>query len=191
MRIKIIPRNNKHNEWIIHDLVHDFVLRDIWCLPIKTERPFREFLQFFFSVDPMNSALIVKTLFKFRLSLGRIFALDSEATCIPITGEASIGERLIHQFPFELPLPRNAFAHFHPVYQRENEALLETSNKTIFALIHLGKKDHEIWLSVYTKSFGLLSDCYMGMIKPFRHYIIYPLWLNYIKKEWEKNEQTL
>ncbi len=185
MKIRITPAEYQENDWIVHELAHDFVLRDAWCLPVKIEGPFRDFLQFFLSVDPMESSLIVKLLFQFRFSLGNIFALDDQATCIPQTEESSIKVRLKRPESFDLPLPNNSFNHFHPVYLRDNESLFEISNKTIFALIHLGKKDKEVWMGVYTKSFGFLSDFYMGVIKPFRHFIVYPLWLNYLRKEWE------
>ena len=83
-----------------------------------------------------------------------------------------------------VPAPR-LDVEFRPVYLFADEALLEISNRTIYALLHLGWVDAAPVLAVYTKSRGRMSDAYMALIKPFRHGLVYPPWIRSIQRAWQ------
>jgi hypothetical protein len=156
---------------------------------MTSAKPMAELLQFFLNVDPIRSNFLVKLLFKVRLGLGKAFNLDDCAPSIPGTGELSIGERMANPRPLPKLAQKSTYSNFKLVYVNDKEALLEISNKTIFALVHLGKKGDEVWMGIYTKSHNALSDVYMSLIRPFRHFIVYPSWLAQLENEWKKESQ--
>jgi hypothetical protein len=77
------------------------------------------------------------------------------------------------------------------VYLFADEALLEISNRTIHALLHLGWVDCDagaktVELAVYIKSRGRWSDAYMAVIQPFRHLFVYPPWIQRLTRRWNE-----
>lgn len=189
----IAQSDYRKQDWIVHALAADFELRDCWRLPIKTSRQMQDLLPIFLTIDPVDAHPLARMLFALRMVIGKAFKLDQNFGVIPKTGERSISERLAGNeagvWPFQMP-EGSSFALFRPVYLNQNEALLELSNKTIYALVHLGKVGDEVWMGIYTKSYDWFSDLYMALIKPFRHFVVYPLWLRYLQKEWESKARS-
>jgi len=93
------------------------------------------------------------------------------------------------------PVAAQASSGFKPVYRRENEALLEISNNTVHAFMHLGRVSisETHWspqLGVYVKPRGRLGRFYMGLISPFRHYVVYPAMMRSAERGWPKYAET-
>jgi hypothetical protein len=70
---------------------------------------------------------------------------------------------------------------FEEVALSEREALYAIENRTISALIHFGWVDTAegatVEMAVYTRAVSPMSRIYMALIRPFRHFWIYPRWI--------------
>ncbi len=80
---------------------------------------------------------------------------------------------------------------FRLVYLFENESLLELSNDTVHALLHMGwiKKESGLFtatLAVYVIPRGISGRAYLAIIKPFRHLIVYPAMMRALAGRWEE-----
>ena len=184
--------------WRVHDLAHDFELIDAWQVPIDINSPkphsFLEVCQFLININPSEASRLVSLLIKIRFALGNFLHLDGDHTWLPIPGTngPNLRDRLTasdraQDRTFEIQRPTNNLVTlFKPVYLFDNESLLELSNKTIYALLHVGlTANNQIWMGVYIKSRGPLSNIYMLAIRPFRHLIVYPAWFKLIEKKWQ------
>ena len=177
----------------MHDLARDFELIDVWQVPIDPDvskaSSFQEIYDFLVNIDPAEGSRLVWLLFETRFILGKFLRLDGDHTWLPIpeTNESSLRNRLTandktKDRASEIKLPVNKIGKFKTVYLFENESLIEISNRTIYGLLHFGlTSKNQIWMGVYVKSRGTLSDIYMLTIRPFRHVIVYPAWLNLIE----------
>lgn len=193
MTVRIKPDVYRKNDWVIHDMVGDFTLIDCWELPVELgAASFVQFFDCFINTDPAAASWLTKLLFKTRFLIGKIFRFDDDGSWLPIPGteELSISGRLGDQHEEAnlvptLEVPATGSGEFRPVYLFNREALIEISNKTVYALIHIGETaQRRVLLGIYIKSRGLLTDVYMGLIKPFRHYLVYPSWLKHLDKQW-------
>lgn len=204
-----IEEHLKH-EWLVSTLAADFELLDVWRYPIELEQsiPLARFIEFMESSqrDLVSSRGAVGALFRLRAAMGKIFGWDddeekpSPARPIPGCTETSLSDRLseedrVREIPASPaspagPAPKASPA-FSPVYRREDESLLEISNSTVHALMHLGRVpiSSTHWspqLGVYVKPRGRLGNYYMSLISPFRHYIVYPAMMRLAKQGWPK-----
>lgn len=180
----------------MHELARDFELIDVWRVPIDPDSSqvssFPEIYDFLVHVDPAEGSRLAWLLVETRFVLGKFFRLDGGRTWIPIPGthELSLRDRLTmndkeKNRAAEIDLPVHKIGQFQVVYLFENESLVEISNRTIYALLHVGlTAKNQLWMGVYVKSRGTLSNIYMLIIRPFRHVIIYPAWLKLIEKKW-------
>ena len=77
------------------------------------------------------------------------------------------------------------------VYRFENEQLLEIQNRTVHAaaLSALAEKadSYRFYFAVYVRQRTWITLFYMGLIDPFRKWIIYPAMLKTIRETWERN----
>ena len=181
--------------WRVNSLAKDFSMIDSWDIPLELsdKDKFTEIQKFLMTIDPTDSSSITRYLFKIRYKIGSYFAWDDENSwpSIPETGEQSLTERLCKEdharnLNKNVEIIKNNAGRLRTVYLFENEALLEVSNKTIYALLHFSlDENRHVKLSVFTKSRGKLSDLYMLAIKPFRHLFVYPALIRFFKKRWE------
>jgi hypothetical protein len=199
-----IEEHRKH-AWLVSTLAPDFELLDVWRYPLELDEriPLDRFIDFMQSSqrDLVSSRGAAGALFRLRSILGRIFGWDEDegqpSPALPIPGcnETSLRDRLTDaDLAGEMNDPSNAFlegtsSSFKPVYRRTNESLLEISNHTVHAMMHLGrvsisKTKWSPQLGVYVKPRDRLGGFYMALIAPFRHYIVYPAMMRTAKKGW-------
>jgi hypothetical protein len=166
--------------WRIHELAHDFRLEDVWALPGDFgPDDFRRLVQQFASFDPSQSAsFAVRALFVIRLKLGELLGWDD--------ADAGLGSRvptLRDRVPADLrdgpSGPESDTLPFSSLYLTEDEWAAEIANRTVHAIIHIGRIANETGgfcaqLAVYVKPNGLLGTGYMAAIRPFRYLIVYP-----------------
>jgi len=153
--------------------------------------------------DLVSSRGAAGALFRLRALLGKIFGWDGDdkkpVPALPIPGctETSLRDRMSDaDLEGEIQSSRVESADavsssFKPVYRLENETLLEISNDTVHAFMHLGRVPISAthWspqLGVYVKPRGRLGRFYMGLISPFRHYVVYPAMMRSAKQGWPK-----
>lgn len=88
--------------------------------------------------------LASRVLFSVRAALGRVLGLDRGS------------------------------AGFVPVYQEPDEQLSRIANRTVTAFLHVSLVDRKPRLAVYVRPKGRLGHAYMGLIEPFRRWVVYP-----------------
>ena len=80
---------------------------------------------------------------------------------------------------------------FRVVYRFENEQLLEIQNRTVHAaaLSALAKRvdSCRFYSALYVRQRTWITPFYMGLIDPFRRWIIYPALLKKIRASWDQN----
>jgi hypothetical protein len=80
---------------------------------------------------------------------------------------------------------------FRVVYRFENEQLLEIQNRTVHAaaLSALAERadSYRFYFAVYVRQNTWITPLYMGLIDPFRKWIIYPALLKKIRAAWDRN----
>ena len=190
--------------WRIREIATDFTLEDVWALPVHGgAEDFQTLVELMVSSDPTNAkSFPTRVLWRARDRLGRWFGLgriaapvasgsdDAPAKLpIPGTNEASLTDRLPDDLRntatdlFFESLP------FVPLYRTDDEFAAELSNRTVHGVMHLAWVDqgdgrYEGQMAVYVKPRGLLGKGYMAVIKPFRHWVVYPALMRQIERAW-------
>jgi hypothetical protein len=190
--------------WRIREIAPDFSVEDVWALPVRGDADdFQALVELMASSDPANAeSLPARVLWRLRDRLGSWFDLgrisvpvdsggDDVAGKLPIPGtnETSLSGRL----PDDL---RNTAADmdfgslpFAPLYRTDVEFAAEVSNRTVHGVLHLAWVDrgagrYQGQMAVYVKPRGRLGKGYMGLIKPFRHWVVYPALMQQIERAW-------
>jgi hypothetical protein len=203
MRLPI--EEHRRHAWLVSKLAPDFELLDVWRYPIEIDQsvPLDRFVDFMQASqrDLASSRGAAGALFRLRAILGKIFGWDGHdkkpAPALPIPGctETSLRDRMSDaDLDGEIQSSRvesteALSSSFKPVYRLEDETLLEISNDTVHAFMHLGRVPISAthWspqLGVYVKPRGRLGRFYMGLISPFRHYVVYPAMMRSAKQGW-------
>jgi hypothetical protein len=190
--------------WRIREIAPDFTLEDVWALPVHGDaEDFQALLELMASSDPASSgSLATRVLWRIRDRLGALFDLGRIAAptgngsdgsagelTIPGTSETSLADRL----PDDL---RNTVADvdfgslpFVPLYRTDVEFAAELSNRTVHAAMHLAWVDegdrYQGQMAVYVKPRGAFGRGYMELIKPFRHWIVYPALMRQTERAWK------
>jgi hypothetical protein len=199
-----IEEHRKH-AWLVSKLAPDFELLDVWRYPVEIDQsvPLDRFVDFMQSSqrDLVSSRGAAGALFRLRALLGKIFGWDGDdkkaAPALPIPGctETSLRDRMSdadlegETEALRVGSTDRTSSAFKPVYRRENETLLEISNNTVHAFMHLGRVPISAthWspqLGVYVKPRGRFGRFYMRLISPFRHYVVYPAMMRSAKQGW-------
>ncbi len=192
-KAEIDVSQHMQHPWRAHALIPDFEIEDVWRLPTvltadQSSALVRKTL--FSGMEQLTQNGVVGLLFKFRLFLGRFFHWDSKPETRATLRPGSLRERYAKSenlMAEQLPAPTGA--DFVPVYQLEQESLDELENKTVHAALHIGRVPldetrYTAQLTIYVKPKGTFGRTYMAMIKPFRHWIVYPAMMRMLEKRW-------
>ena len=185
--------------WRIGGVVSDFVLEDVWALPVHGHTDdFQRLVDLMVRSDPAGiMSFPARVLWGARDLLGRWFGLgeisadDVYRPTLPIpgTGDTSLVSRLPEDLcgtATDLVFGSLPFA---PLYRTEDEFAAELSNQTVHAVMHLawvddGQGRFQGQMAVYVKPRGHLGHTYMALIKPFRHLIVYPAFMRQLERAW-------
>ena len=188
--------NSAHTSrpWRIHEITGDFRLEDVWALPTPGSRDdFPRLVRWLAARDhPVRSSgsAMVRALWAARLKVGQILAWDS-----PAAGTGSRVATLLDRLPPDL---RSAQAGLEfrvptrtPLYLLDHEFAAEIANRTMHGVLHVGwvrdgSGSYRGQLAVLVKPNGLLGTCYMAVIRPFRHLIVYPKATRDIQRAWSQ-----
>lgn len=193
--------------WRIRELTPDFVLEDVWALPVwGGASDFPMLLEVISSLDPADAeSRATRFLWKLRDQLGAWFGLgrirvqvgDEPEGGLPIPGtrETSLSERLPEDLRGTAGDEDFGSLPFIPVYRTETEAAAEVSNQTVHGIAHLGWADqgegrYQGQMAVYVKPRGRFGEAYMALIKPFRYLIVYPALMRQFERSWERRVQA-
>jgi hypothetical protein len=198
--------NSAHESrpWRIREIVPDFTLEDVWALPVEGgAEDFPELLKMMGSLSPADSdSSATRFLWALRDRLGAWFKLGRIAVpagagadaaksklSIPGTGETSLTERLPDDLRDTAADPDFGSLPFTPLYRTDVESAAELSNQTVHGVLHLawadkGEGRYQGQMAVYVKPRGALGRGYMALIKPFRHWIVYPALMRQLEQAW-------
>lgn len=190
--------------WRIREIAPDFTVEDVWALPVHGRAgDFQTLLEVMTSLDLANSASFpTRVLWRVRDRLGSWFDIGRISTPndsgredaagklpIPGTNETSLTDRLpddLRDTAADLHFGSTPFA---PLYRTDEEFAAEISNQTVHGVLHLAWVDqgdgrYQGQMAVYVKPRGRLGNAYMELIKPFRHWIVYPAAMRLIERTW-------
>ncbi len=197
--------NSAHESrsWRIREIAPDFILEDVWALPARGgAEDFQVLLDRTVSSDPSQSkSLPTRALWRLRDRLGSLFGLgtvsapaagdDEGAGGLPIPGtsETSLTSRLPEELRGTAADLRFDSLPFVPLYRTDDEFAAEVSNQTVHGVMHLawveqGEGRYQGQMAVYVKPRGQLGKAYMALIKPFRHWVVYPALMRQMDREW-------
>ena len=196
--------------WRIRAIAPDFTVEDVWALPVEGDaEDFPQLVELMATIDPAHDgSLPTRVLWDVRDRLGRWFGLgrissptDSggpaapTALVIPGTAETTLTGRLPADLrntatgvPFGAP--------FAPLYCTGDEFAAEMSNQTVHAVMHLAWVDdghgrYRGQMAVYVKPRGPLGLAYMALIKPIRHWVVYPALMGQIERAWNARARSV
>jgi hypothetical protein len=176
----------------VHRLLADVPLHDVWAVDLPKHRDgvtLSEFLRRASQCGCNRLPPVARALIRLRLFLGSIFRLEAEpkdalaaSFDIRLTPEDRARSFVVPGTPEGL---------FRVVYRFENEQLLEIQNRTVHAaaLSALAERSdgYRFYFAVYVLQTTCITPFYMGLIDPFRRWIIYPALLNKIRATWGQN----
>jgi len=183
----------------VHTFLADVPLHDVWAVDLPTQRDGITLCEFlrrasqdgFGAADGEINRLppVAHALIRLRLFLGRIFRLEAEPKDALA---ASFGSRLTPEDRARsFVVSGTPEGLFRVVYRFENEQLLEIQNRTVHAaaLSALTERadSYRFYFAVYVRQSTWITPFYMGLIDPFRKWIIYPAMLKKIRAIWEQN----
>jgi Protein of unknown function (DUF2867) len=188
--MKLPDTEHTSRPWRIHELTRDFRIEDVWALPTPGgPGDFGRLVELIHSFEPARSSSgAVRALFAIRWRLGELFGWDGV--------DAGLGARvptLRARLPEDLrdapsgPAPDDL--PFAPLYLTDDEWALETANRTVHGVLHLGWVPDGTGrfrgqMAILVKPNGLLGAAYMAAIAPFRHLIVYPQLMREIGRAW-------
>jgi hypothetical protein len=176
----------------VHTFLADVPLHDVWAVDLPTHRDgvtLSEFLRRASQGGINRLPPVARALIRLRLFLGRIFRLEAEPKDALA---ASFGSRLTPEDRARsFVVSGTPEGLFRVVYRFESEQLLEIQNRTVHAAAFsaLAKRadSYRFYFAVYVRQRTWITPFYMGLIDPFRKWIIYPAMLKTIRATWEKN----
>lgn len=177
--------------WRIHAIVPDFILEDVWALPVHgTADEFELALRMMTSSDPEHGLPgAAGLLWRIRDRLGGWFGLGTVSEKADLDAACSLVSRL----PADLVGSASEYSFgslpFSPLYRTDDEFAAELSNATVHAVMHLvwvpeGAGRYTGRMAVFVKPRGLFGGAYMAFIKPFRYAIVYPAMMRLIERRW-------
>jgi hypothetical protein len=177
----------------VHTFLAGVPLHDVWAVDLPAHRggvTLSDFLRASQGDAEINRLPpVARALFRFRFFLGRIFRLEAEPKDALA---ASFGSRLTAEDRARsFVASGTAEGLFRVVYRFENEQLLEIQNRTVHgaALSALAERadSYRFYFAVYVRQNTWITQFYMGLIDPFRKWIIYPALLKKIRATWDQN----
>ena len=183
----------------VHTFLADVPLHDVWAVDLPKHRHGVTLAKFlrrggqdgFDEADAEINRLppVAHSLIRLRLFLGRIFRLEAEPKDALA---ASFGSRLTPEDRARsFVVSGTPEGLFRVVYRFENEQLLEIQNRTVHAaaLSALAERadSYRFYFAVYVRQRTWITPFYMGLIDPFRKWIIYPALLKKIRATWDQN----
>ena len=183
----------------VHTFLADIPLHDVWAvdLPAHSDgvtlsdflRRARENKSDKADAEIDRFPLVARALFGLRFFLGRVLGLETEPKNAQV---ASFGNRLtVEDRARSIVEPGTPEGLFRVVYRFENEQLVEIQNRTVHAaaLSALAERvdGYRFYFAVYVRARSWITPLYMGLIDPFRRWIIYPALLKKIRADWDRN----
>ena len=200
-----LPKSvHESHPWRIREIAPDFTVEDVWALPARGgAEDFAVLLELMAASDPANAdSLPARLLWRLRDRLGSLFELGRISTPveggdeaggklpIPGTRETSLADRLPDDLRGTAADLDFGSLPFVPLYRTDVEFAAELSNRTVHGAMHLawvdqGEGRYQGQMAVYVKPRGPFGRAYMALIRPFRHWVVYPALMRQIGRAWD------
>jgi hypothetical protein len=175
----------------VHAFLQDVPLHDVWAVDLPAHREgvnLSEFLRRGHQGGINNLPAAARALFGLRFFLGRVFRLEAEPK---VSLAASFANRLTSEDrASSLAAAGTPEGLFRVVYRFENEQLLEIQNRTVHAAalsaLLKSASGYRFYFAVYVRPGAWITSLYMGIIDPFRKWIIYPALLRSVRATWDQ-----
>ncbi len=189
--------------WRIREIAPDFIVEDVWALPVHGgAEDFQVLLDNMVASNPADAeSLPARFLWRLRDRLGGWFDLGTisdpsdERGKLPIPGtsETSLTGRLPDELRGTADDVQFDALPFESLYRTDTEFAAEVSNRTVHGVMHLawvaqGDDLYQGQMAVYVKPRGRFGQGYMALIRPFRHWIVYPALMRQMERTWSKRD---
>jgi hypothetical protein len=172
-----------------HTFLSDVPLHDAFVLDLPGGGKGRTMddMRALFSPDAAMSANpVVAALFKLRFFVGRIFGWDTDAN--QLDAHSYVHRLDADERAWSLIRPGTPDGPFRLLHLLPRESVSEVQNATVHAFLCQALREsdsgYRYYWGVYVKPVSRFTSLYMALIKPFRHWIVYPAMLRVIKKAW-------
>ena len=180
---------------VVHSVLHDVPLRDVTVVDLPNGGVGRTVadVQALMSGGAGKAATWpTRALFAVRRHVGRIFRWDSQESS---RRHPSYRDR-VDEAVLRRSVARTAGSDktFEPLYQLDNESLVEARNATVHAFMSVVlmplEKGYRLYWAVYVKPVSRFTGLYMALIEPFRRFIVYPALLSAVQRRWAERYAT-
>ncbi|WP_069164181.1 DUF2867 domain-containing protein [Nocardia altamirensis] len=176
--------------WRIHEFIDDFVLEDVWELPISGgPDDLATLVRYSTSAEntTMSANVVTRELWNLRWRLGALLGWDS--------ADQQVGKRvasLRDRLPEDLLAatgPDMQQAPFRTVYLTHDEWTAEFSASIGHIVMHQGwvqRADGSYYsqMTALVKTYGVFGKLYMASIRPIRSLVVYPLMFRTMQRQW-------
>ncbi|MFI5776187.1 DUF2867 domain-containing protein [Nocardia sp. NPDC051570] len=193
--MKLPKTAHTDRSWRIHEITGDFRLEDVWALPTPGgPDDFPRLVRQLAEGDGAHRSGIVRALFAIRWKLGELLGWDG-----PDCGLGSRVRTLRDRLPPDLrDMPAGPDLHavpFTSVYLTHEEWALESANRTVHAILHIGWVPDEATggyrgqMAMLVKPNGVFGVIYLTAIAPFRRLIVWPSMIRMIGRDWQYRQR--
>jgi hypothetical protein len=178
-----------------HSFLRDVPLHDAFVLDLPgggKGRTVADLHALFSAEKAMKANPLVAALFELRSLVGRIFGWDNPDRY----------ER--HSYLYRLDADERARSLIAPgtpdgpfrlLNVLPGEAVREVQNATVHAFLAEALREtdsgYRLYWGIYVKPTSRLTPLYMALIKPFRHWLVYPAMLRRIREAWLRKYASL
>ena len=173
----------------VHSFLNGVPLHDVWAVDLPKSRAGITLERFLREKDgPFTLSPVVRALLSLRFFVGSLFGWDRQT---PRGVPETFADFLTPEDRARTLVPVGTRDRlFQIVYRFENEQLAEIVNRTahaaaLSALVE-NATTYRFYFAVYVRSVSWLTPFYMGLIDPFRKFIVYPSLLRSVRANWER-----
>lgn len=181
--------------WLIHRIVPDFRLEDVWALPTPGgPDDFHRLVDAFLNADPVSTGSpTVRALFQLRWKLGEVFGWDRPDDAVR-ERLAALHDRVPAEVRGSATTLTVGDSPFVPLYLLDDEFAVQIANRTVHGVLHLGwvadgRGGHRGQAAVLVAPNGAFGEAYLAGIRPIRHLLVYPALTRGIGRRWRHGSE--
>ena len=182
---QIDPKDYLAQDLRAHAVLKDIPLHDVWRLDLPGGGEGRTVADIRSLVLAIQPNVLVRLLFWIRRLVGGLFGWDLESE----NDEGLLRHRLTQADRVRSEVPTGTKdGPFTVLYVFPTEAMSEIRNSTVHAALVSAliprKGGYRLFWAIYVKPVNRLTGFYMGLIAPFRRWVVYPSLLHSLYRSW-------
>ena len=185
---RVPPERFRELDLEVHSLLADVPLHDVTAIDLPGGGPDREIsdIRSLLARGADQAGSATRFLFALRIGMGRLLGWDREVHAGPET--SYVRKMTEDQKTRSVVPPGTADGPFRVLYVYRREALSEIRNATVhaFSCMALAPVDggYRLYWGIYVQPVSRFTPIYMGLIEPFRRWIVYPAILRRLRRAW-------